>query len=376
MKKNLLILLYKQSPTWMSCSKIHKGLIEIYKDNFNINILYLQNHVSDFFQLENSLLASQYEALVCLDYRLSPSKIAHYLKESKAKQSKEIKFIIHSFGSINKLKSDWIFFSELSRNLDVRIILPCLEQEVIYQNFLLPNNQITSVVPIPLWSTGQSLLKAAKIKESKKAEKLRIGYAGRLSRLKNILPMIEFLRPDLNEDLIELHLAGPFDDFDKPDITLGTGYYMREVLSKINSIPNITYHKVISQEKDMYQFLSTLDGFCTLSTNLGEDFCFSVSEALDFGLPCFINNWIALKDHAARSKLAVMSEFKSNNLQEVIPSSLDSDKFREFLKLCKENHPIHFHVAPEEVSKKLISVINSDFMPFEGFDIEKMRKEL
>lgn len=377
MNKNILILLYKQSPTWMSCSKIHKGLIEVYEKNFNINILYLQNNISDFYQLEAILSASQFDAIVCLDYRLSPSKIAHYLKDSNTKQSRDIKFIIHTFGSINKLKNDWIFFSELSKDLNVRIVLPCSEQESIYKKFLPDNSNVTSIVPIPLWSTGQILLKSSKkTKKTTESHRIKIGYAGRLTRLKNIVPMINFLSPYLEEDLIELHIAGPFDDFDKPNITFGTGYYMKEVLDKVNALPNITYHRVISKEEGLYEFLSNLDGFCTLSTNMGEDFCFSVSEALDLGLPCFINNWIALKDHANRSTLAILSDFKTNNMQEIIPSSLDVDKFKDFLNLCKREHPVRFHVDPAEVAKKLIEIINSSFISFPGFDVDKMRKEL
>lgn len=376
MRRELLILLYQHKTSWMSCLKIHRGLLEAYQATANVTVLYFQDHISDYFKLEEKMSTHHYDAIISLDHRLSPSKVIHYLLDSKFFTPQKTKLILHPFGSIIKLAHDLMLFSKMAKGLDIHFVLPCSEQKKIYDRYILNNSEISTFIPCPIGTVGETILRSSKHLKNLSHGTLKLGYAGRLSRLKNIIPLIDFLGPYLDRGEVELHLVGPFDDYDSPDITLGTGHYMKTVLQKKDSMKNIFYHGVITDESLYYEFLSHLDGFCTLSTNPGEDFCFAVSEALDIGLPCFLNDWMALKDHAVRSTKAILTHFKVNKKQEIIPESIEKDKFEFFLHLCKKRYPAKTHIETQVVSEQLNQIINKSYIAFEGFDAEKLRHYL
>jgi glycosyltransferase involved in cell wall biosynthesis len=373
MPRSLLAILYKDETTWMSCSKIHRGLIEVYQKDNHVDLLFLENSVLDFKKMEQALSNKHYDAIVGIDHRLSPSKILNYLKDNpKLKEEiKKTKILFHTFKEIEQLKADWTLFHSLAMGLDVHLIVPCQSQYDVYHKYLLsPTNlhllpcMIDSEFGRLITSFPHNLYKGGPIK---------IGYAGRISRLKNIIPMIDLFLPYLNSNRMELHLTGPFDDYDQNDITRGIGYYMNDVLNKIKTTSNVYYHGVKTSDDELCQFLSGLDGFCTLSTQKGEDFCFAVAEALHFGLPCLINKWMGLIDHAQRNKRAHIVDFKAQRNGEIDPTSIDKDEIDLFLKLCAGDAESRNFIRETGQFAKVSRILSQPSSPFEGFQIEMIK---
>src|SRR5690606_25956981 len=206
--------------------------------------------------------------------------------------------------------TDWLLVHQLGRGWRIKIVLPCQGQLEHFQG-ILTEPAAAQLLPCLIDSQRWSLIQQVAAQRSD-SKKLKIGYLGRLSRLKNILPMIDLFAPLIARGECELHLAGPFDDFDKNDITKGVGFYMKDVLERLEGQPGVYYHKVKQTDEEVYSFLAGLDGFCTLSTQGGEDFCFAVAEALAMGLPCLVNAWMALNDHAQRSSFVTLLENRTN----------------------------------------------------------------
>ncbi len=185
--------------------------------------------------------------------------------------------------------------------------------------------------------------------------------------------MIDLFLPYLNSDQIELHLAGPFDDYDQNDITRGIGFYMNDVLNKMKTTSNVYYHGVKTSDDELCQFLSGLDGFCTLSTQRAEDFCFAVAEALHFGLPCLINKWMGLIDHAERNNRAHLVDYRAQKNGEIDPSSIDKSEIDFFLKLCTGDD--ESRTSPRETGQfaKVSQILSQSSSPFKGFQLEMIK---
>lgn len=373
--KRILLVLYQNETSWMSCLKIHQGLIEIYHELGSVDILSLSHHPDDYFKFEKKLLSSQFDIIACVDHRLSPSKILNYFIDNKkiSPLINKMKMIFHPFGAIKELKKDWIYFNNISTTLDIHIALPSEAQRSIYQNYTLSSESLHTI-PCVISSDLRERIKKFK-RQSITHDSLRIGYLGRISRLKNITPMIHLFEDDLRIRKFELHIAGPFDDYDKTDITKGVGYYMREFEETIRNIPNIHYHGV-KKGDEVYKFLASLDGFCTLSTNPGEDFCFSVAEALELGLPCLVTNWMALKDHAKRYASVQLLDVFLNEKDELDITKIDKKNINDFYTACKGSQTgedlgdIIFQTAKESLK----NIINSSYTPFKGFNLTELNK--
>lgn len=372
MKAPILIILYQEETNWMSCLKIHQGLLEAYKESFEADILYLNNSVSDYSLIESSVLSRSYQAIIGLDHRLSPTKILNYLVDNKklTEQVRKMKIIFHPFGAIKELKQDWIYFNQLATSLDIHLALPSEAQKSIYENYLIQNNNLHSVPCLIGAALDKKILSHRRIPSTEGP--LKIGYLGRISRLKNIIPMVQLLSPYLMSNQIQLHLAGPFDDYDKNDITRGVGFYMKDVMETIKPYPQIYYHGVKTND-EVYEYLASLDGFCTLSTNPGEDFCFSVAEALRIGLPCLLTKWIGLIDHAKRNPLAQLIETKLNSKNELDINSVSHEDIKVFLEYCRRPSPEAPKYSTIEVREELKKIIESPYSPFAGFHLERIQ---
>jgi len=366
-KPKILVVLYHDETTWLSCLKINRGLLELYQEIGEVKICYLKDSTLDYYIVQDHLLDFCPDVLVSFDHRISPSKLVSYIKGNPRLSEFQTKLttIIHLFGDIKLLKKDLLAFDQIARGLKIKLVLPC-ESRLNSFSFLSVKKGICSLVPCVFDKELNNTIKKYK-RTGPSGSPLKIGYLGRISRLKNILPMLEIFRPYIEKNEIEFHLAGPFDDFEKQDITLGTGFYMKQVLDYIGHKPGIHYHGVKKGDQEVYSFLNSLDGVCVLSTHGGEDFCFAVYEALSIGVPCFLNQWMGLKDHEKRSALVTSTNFKLLPNGELDKDSIDQNQVSAFLKECRKIHNTSEVIDPIEVRKSLVSLITSPSYEFEGF---------
>lgn len=367
MKPKALIFLYRNETTWLSCLKINRGLLEAYQDIAQVQICYLDDSVDDYFNFQDAIQNYLPEVIISFDHRISPSKLINYLHGNpRLKPLRDnIHILIHFFGNIQRHKHDWATFNKIATGMKIKFALASESHLNIFKS-QLASQEIANLIPCILDRKMKSLISNYPT-PTQAGKPLRIGYLGRLSRLKNIVPMIELFSPYLNQGTVELHLAGPFDDYDKPDITQGVGFYMKQVLELIQRQQGTYYHGVKKTDDEVYSFLAGLDGFCTFSTHPSEDFCFAVYEALSMGIPCLVNRWMALIDHEKRSPLVIGCDFQLSPNGEMNKDSIEDTKLEDFFNIChnKKNH--QSIIDPVTFADSLLQLLVQPFSPFEGF---------
>lgn len=373
--KKIWVLNYKASDL-QSVENISSCLRSLYlslSDNFNVEVLELEDDKTFRYKLEECLIASPDHVAV-----IHPSVNFHPFYLSLLALTAKPQFLIHVFGNFTRNAELWVKQEHLLKEKKVQFLSASESYKKILSAFISPDN--LSLIPFPV--------NVRSFEAPEKHKGIRLLYTGRYHEQKNVTAMIEALdtaSSKLNIP-VELTLMITFDDFNPTTFQLKKiqGEQFQKWMQVKKNCSHVTFKLLnhASFEK-MGEEFSKHDGYVSFSTFFDEDYGCAVMEALCAGLPCLVTRWGGYGDFANEfpSHCLALDIFSDGKQLTLETSGLD-EKLKMISSFSEEERKRLSEKAQSFVSQKklgglLQNVMKSEktFSSFKSAFKEKMKVE-
>lgn len=290
------------------------------------------------------------------------------------KTEKSPQFIFHVVGNFIRHGEAWFALNHLLSNKNIQFVVASSCYQKLLSNFISKEN--LTIIPFPMNLANND--EAVSVRNLKN-DSLKVLYAGRYHKQKNVTPLIQILNEISKETQkkICLNLVVYFDDFNPTTIgakeILGKQYadYLKAIgaLSPFLEV-NIFSHK---NEEELYRLYREHDVCISFSTFLDEDYGYSIMESLANGTPAIVSLWGGYKDFYHRFPndcfgLEVTSlEDKFHLNLEKLPKILNLISKRTLENRAKLKQDVEEYVGDEELISQLMKLLikKSEFLGFE-----------
>lgn len=303
MQRHIGLLSSHDKSPWVSCQTITENLVEAYKLlphqlsflEFNSN----QDDI-DLWKLAREIHQAKLDQISFVSHKPHPYKLIKILDQISEGHLPEMVF--HVFGDFPLDAALWLKLQPILQKTKVKFLCASDKEVNFVRQFIAGGEVIVDKLPFPVNSEffkfDPALRSSVRIKNELSDEVVFL-YTGRLSRQKNIIPLVTIFSQFVTNTKTnaKLYLAGTFDDIAYP--YLGDyrfdGDHFAEYLNLIERLPKNISERIIflgdlnqHQLKDAYHMA---DYFISLSVHNDEDFGMSPAEAGVSGLPLLLTDW-------------------------------------------------------------------------------------
>ncbi len=304
MKDSIAIIRIFNETSSHSANSIEEALIKIYEAETNSTIFLLNSNATDFPAIFVSEIHS-FDKIIFPSFHLPSPELLENLSQLSNGSTRPV-LVFHLYGNFFESIPSWQKLCGPLMGFKVKFYTPSNVHANFVSQFLKDPEIVDVLRPGLLPEFFYSDVIRNQMRERlgvREDEKIYI-YTGRLTFQKQITTLIAaWSKVAAEQRNVRLLLVGNFDDLSDP--IFGEyflyGYY-----------ENIIYHEVNSLEKEVRQrlkfisyqtpavinkLLCAADVFVTFSLHHDEDYCLSVHEALQTGLPIIATQWGGLKDY-------------------------------------------------------------------------------
>lgn len=204
---------------------------------------------------------------------------------------------IHLYGDLLRWADIFSIAAAELKNKKVKLVVPSEAFKAHLQSFF-NQAEILQVVPFPVF-TDQKKLNSQEIQDFRRQlnadNKLMLLYTGRLSRQKNILQLIQFLKKTLIPGTFRAFFIGKIDDFEYANVGKNNppGWLFQQLEAEKTDDLLFLEHL---PEADLSSYYQAADQFISFSAYHDEDFGRSPVEAMLYGCPVILSCWGGYND--------------------------------------------------------------------------------
>lgn len=298
-----LVLCDDTEPSWLSARAIVKSLRVCYKE-MGARLLRYDLSEAGLAAITQNFRRRPVRRLVLLPSAEPPLALIEALE---ARGLRAESYCFHVWGNFTRFSPEWLRLLRLLRGRRLRLVVASRAQQKQLQAFLGKRSRgCVAVCPFPVETPRR---------RARLHKELRLISVGRISPMKNVDLLVEFLRRfDERHPALagkwKLTIAGDFDDVIGVFASLPRGEYFARWSSWWDTLPDNFRRKIENtgflSRSEVLRRMASADLFVSLSTFHDEDFGMAPIEAMQQGTPVLVSDWGGYRDlGAGADKVAV-----------------------------------------------------------------------
>lgn len=395
MKKKILLFKSKVSSDWISCQSITSELIKLYESLpfYEVQVFEFEMPSRESLkQVETTFKRFAPDYIVFIDHAPHPINILKVIDSVCA--DTECRFrpviIMHIYGDFLLFIDEWKRSSAYLENFKVMLLTASDAHLGLVKKFVNTKTTV-KVFPFPIDQRFFELNLAKKSLRNKlkiSEDDFVFAYTGRLSRQKQIIPLLELFSRLQDDRKSQLILAGEFDDLGVPYLRKhdDVNQYFNDFLLVFKKLPSKVRERIhflgLVGKDELKEIYQASDCFISLSLHNDEDYGVSPGEALATGLPAILTKWGGYLNFSTSHDEIFMVPTAINDLGPV----LDKESAYLSMRMISESNTSQTHkienarkfegrFGKKILLKKLQEYLASDISYFDGFDFKKLETE-